>query len=239
MSVYIKALAALALIFASSISQAVVINEIRIDQTGADSDEFFELYGTPGESLSDLSYLVIGDQSDIEAAIDLSAYQIASDSFFLVAESSFSLNPNIDLISTLNFENNDNVTHMLVSHFTGSLHDDVDTNGDGIFDGVFWSSIVDSVALVADASGGDRIYSTVTIGPQNNTSPAHVYHGIDGTGDWQIGSLTAGVSDSPSLTHSARRVVTVPEPSSLLLLIPGILLLMLIKPAARSPVLLD
>jgi hypothetical protein len=42
---------------------AVAINEIRIDQPGADTDEYFELAGPPGASLDELTYLVIGNQA--------------------------------------------------------------------------------------------------------------------------------------------------------------------------------
>ncbi|HEC20550.1 MAG TPA: hypothetical protein ENI97_14630, partial [Gammaproteobacteria bacterium] len=41
-------------------AQAILINEIRIDQPGPDRDEYFELAGIAGESLDGLSYLVLG-----------------------------------------------------------------------------------------------------------------------------------------------------------------------------------
>ena len=41
----------------------VTINEIRIDQPSSDYDEYFELAGSSGTSLDDLTYLVIGDIS--------------------------------------------------------------------------------------------------------------------------------------------------------------------------------
>ena len=56
------------------------ISEIRIDHPGTDVDEYFELAGTPGESLAGLTYIVIGDSSGgsgcIEASIDLTGYLI-------------------------------------------------------------------------------------------------------------------------------------------------------------------
>ena len=192
----IRALSILSLLFSTAVCQAVVINEIRIDQPGTDTDEYVELYGSAGESLDNLSYLVIGDQGSnqgyIEARVNLSGYRIAADGFFLLAESSFSLSPDVDLITTLNFENNDNVTHMLVSNFTGSLHDDIDRNDDGIIDNLLWGSIVDSVALLASSAGGDIIYSANTIGPQGGTSPAHVYRAIDQVGAWHTGRPEPG-----------------------------------------------
>lgn len=42
----------------------VRINEIRIVQPGTDTDEYFELQGTPGYDLDDVWYLVLGDWPD-------------------------------------------------------------------------------------------------------------------------------------------------------------------------------
>jgi len=220
-------------------SQAAVINEIRIDQTGADTDEFFELYGTAGESLDNLSYLVIGDQSRnqgyIESVIDLSGYQIATDGFFLVTESSFSLLPDVDLFASLNFENNDNVTHMLVRGFTGNLRDDIDANDDGLIDNTLWSDVVDSLSLLATTGGGDLTYAATNIGPQNNSTPNHVYRSIDQTGTWIAGDATAGTTDNPRVSTQAEKIISVPEPSSLLLLMSGLVLPLLRKtPLAES-----
>ena len=57
------------------------INEIRIDQPGSDSDEFFELAGAPGTSLDGLTYLVIGDGSGgsgtIESVVNLTGSSIS------------------------------------------------------------------------------------------------------------------------------------------------------------------
>ena len=47
----------------SAEAQTFALSEIRIDQPSTDSDEYFELAGTPGASLSGLTYLVIGDGS--------------------------------------------------------------------------------------------------------------------------------------------------------------------------------
>ena len=219
--------AAIGLFFSITISQAAVINEIRIDQAGADTDEFFELYGSIGESLDNLSYLVIGDQSRnqgyIESVIDLSGYQIGVDGFFLVAESSFSLHPDVDLFTALNFENNDNVTHMLVRDFTGNLRDDIDVNDDGLIDNILWSSVVDSLSLLATTGGGDLTYAATNIGPQNNSTPNHVYRRIDQTGAWIAGDAIAGATDNPRVAQP-EKIVSVPEPSSLLLLLSGLVL---------------
>ena len=39
-----------------------------------------------------------------------------------------------DVLTNINLENNDNVTHMLVASFTGSVGDELDTNDDCVMD---------------------------------------------------------------------------------------------------------
>ena len=70
--------------------------------------------------------LVIGDgnlidsSGVIEYVLDLGLQTIPGDGFFLVAEATFTLGGvTPDLLASLNFENSDNVTHMLVTGFTG------------------------------------------------------------------------------------------------------------------------
>lgn len=205
-------------------AEAIVINEIRIDQSGTDNSEYFELAGLAGESLAGLSYLVIGDSSSdsfgiIESATDLSGYAIAADGFFLAAETSFALGGPVDLVTALNFENSDNVTHLLVSGFSGALGDDLDTNNDGILDSTPWLSILDSVALVETFGAGDGVYSSNLVGAGNGTVPAHVFRGPDGTGVWHIGTLDTAEDTA------GRANVTVPEAPSMALLSLGLLAL--------------
>lgn len=171
-------------------SWAVGINEIRIDQPGADNDEYFELAGTANESLDGLSYLVIGDGAGgsgvVEAVIDLHGQNLNSDGFLLVAESTFSMGT-ADLVSNLNFENSDNVTHLLVRHFSGALNQDLDVDDDGVLDSAPWDDVVDAVALIETPSSGDKTYASVMVGPDGSFVPGHVYRQSDIDGSWQIG----------------------------------------------------
>lgn len=186
----------LLLSFATFSAHAVQLNEIRIDQGGSDLDEYFELTGNPGESMAGLTYLVIGDGSTgsgtIEAVIDLNAEQITASGFFTAAEASFTL-ATADLTTTLNFENSDNVTHMLVSGFTGSQGDDIDADDDGVIDNMPYGSIVDSVAL-KENDFGEHLYSSTIVGPDGNFVPAHVFLCDDG---WEIGDFGLGTNDTP------------------------------------------
>ena len=116
-------------------AQDPVINEIRIDQPSSDDDEYFELAGVPSSSLDGLFYIVIGDGSGgsgvVENVTDLAGSAMASSGYFVAAESSFTIGT-ADLVTSLNFENSDNVTHMLVRDFTGASGDDLDTDDDGV-----------------------------------------------------------------------------------------------------------
>jgi len=191
---------------------AATINEIRIDQPSADNDEYFELYGAPSESLNDLTYIVIGDGTGgsgvIEAVVSLAGLSIPADGFFLAAESTFTLAPgNVDLTTTLNFENGDNVTHMLVQGFTGANGQDLDTNDDGVLDVTPWSAIVDVIALILEdnpPTTTEYHYGPPTIGPDGIYVPGHVFRWpADGTGAWRIGQFDPVLgNDTPGTTNA-------------------------------------
>ena len=173
----------------------IQINEIRTDQPGANTDHYFELSGTPGSTLDGVAYLVLGDglvdtdgdgiaetnggSGVVEAVVDLSGNGFDQDGLFVVAESTFSLGE-ADLIAPLNFENNDNVTHLLVHGLTsdaiaGLLNTDLDTDDDGVLDSVPWTRLFDSVALVQSPTLGEQVYSDTTVGPDVFLAPNHVF----------------------------------------------------------------
>ncbi len=195
------------------------INEVRIDQTGTDNDEYFELAGTPAASLNGLTYIVIGDGSAaqgsgvVETVVSLAGKSIATDGLFLVTEGTFTFAPiaTVDFVAPgsnpLNFENDDNTTHMLVRGFTGSLNQDLDTNDDGTLDVTPWTEIVDSVALFKSAAApNEKVYSATVVGPDGTFVPGHAYRLPDGTGGWRIGAFNGG-ENSPG-TSNALTVAT-------------------------------
>lgn len=200
---------------------AVLINEVRIDDNSTDTDEYFELTGTAGESLDGLTYIVIGDgttlSGTIERVIDLTGLAIPTSGYFLAANSSLGTDVpfagTIDLILSSNtFENSDNVTHLLVSGFTGSNGDDLDIDDDGTLDSTPWSSVVDGFSLVETIGSGDEYYagslSLPEIGPDGSFVPGHVFREFNGP-TWGIGSFISA-EDTPGF-------VNVPEPASVLL----------------------
>jgi hypothetical protein len=193
----------------------IQINEIRVDQTGTDNDEFFELEGPPSASLAGYTLLVIGDAAGtscgtIEAVIDLTPHSIAADGFFAGSEATFTLG-GIDHVFTganaLNFENTDNVTYVLVTGFSGALNGDIDANDDGVIDATPWTAVVDAVGLIGGAAvncagGVEYVYTTTTVGPDAGVQPFHVFRS-SATQLWQIGGQGAGSTDTPGAENLA------------------------------------
>ncbi len=156
------------------------INEVRGSQPGADVDEYLELRGFPYDALDRLVYLVIGDgpggSGVIEEALDLSGFQLNENGYFVVAESLAFGTP--DWLRPLNFENSDNVTHLLVRDFTGQLGDDLDLDDDCGLDIKPWSAVLDSVALIEEQNPPTQTechYAPVTVGPDGTFQPGHAF----------------------------------------------------------------
>ena len=207
---------AICLSFASLLTTSTLladqINEIRTEQTGADSDEYVELRGNPGESLDGRFYIVVGDRENefppaqngsIEAIVDLSGQSYDANGLFVIAEKTFTLGT-ADLVASLNFEANDNTTHFLVTGFTGALNDDVDDDNDGVLNEVLpWTSIVDSIALVKatpDGTANEYVYSDTQLFGDGTFPPSHAYRCSD-TGEWRLGEFDLGVTDTPNVEN--------------------------------------
>ena len=195
------------ILLAAPLGAAVTINEICIDHLGNDTDEFFELAGTPNEALTGLTYIVIGDAASgpgiIEAVYSLNALTIQADGFLAVHDTDAT--PAVcsgydNLDQNFNFENDDTVTHMVVSGFSGSLNQDIDTNNDGIFDVTPWTTIVDCVAVL-DANSTDLPYCDTQVGP--DTQPGHVYKCGS---DWIIGAYTVCADVTPGAANDCGNI---------------------------------
>ncbi len=187
---------------------AIRINEIRIDQPGADNDEYFELAGPPDTTLKGLTYLAIGDSPGgfsgvVEVVVDLTGQLIGPSGFFVAAEREFSLGQ-ADFTTTLNFENSDNVTHLLVPNFTGTNGRDLDTNDDGILDLTPWDQLFDLIALIVEENPPQNTeyhYGPPTIGPDGSVVPGHAFR-CESEGAWTIGALDPiGGDDTPGQTN--------------------------------------
>ena len=186
---------------------ALNINEVRIDQTGSDNDEYFELAGLPAEALTDYTYIVIGDGTGacgvVEAIVPLAGYSVQADGFVSFGEGTMTIaTPDVILAGTnpLNFENSDNVTHMLVRGWTGAANVDLDTNDDGVLDVTPWTAIVDCVGLTNGvapncAGGVEYLYCAAVAGPDGTFVPGHVFLCSEG---WRVGPFDPSVGmDTP------------------------------------------
>lgn len=194
----------------------VVINEVRIDDVGADDDEYIELYSPTGGpvGLDRLSVVVIGDSASgsgvVERVIDLTGQTLDSN-YFLIGSDIMTLGTP-DLVRPQNFlENSDNVSILLVLDFTGTEGDDLDVGDDGILETKPWAALLSGVALIEESNGDDGAGNPVQpsgtewdysvdlgipgIGPDGNFVPGHVYRSPDGNGDWQIGPFVASEGD--------------------------------------------
>lgn len=215
----------------AAVANAQVINEIRVDQIGTDNDEYFEIAGTPGASLTGLHYIVIGDGAStgiIESVTSLAGQTIPADGYFLCAEPTFVIGggiASVDFVvpasgvNTLAFENTDNVTHLLVSGFTGATGNDLDTNDDCVLDVTPWTAIVDSVSFVnpTAAPPQDCFYAT-GVGPDRIFWPGWIYRCPDTTGGWGIGAFDPAAASADETPGSANATdpffVTPPAPQT-------------------------
>jgi hypothetical protein len=224
-AIWLFAVLASLLCLAASVS-AVQINEIRVDMPSDDTDEYVELAGQPGANLDGLWYIVIGDMPSvprcggIECVVDLSGLVIQADGLLVIGDSAMAGYHTYvyDAEAVLNFENSDNVTHMLVAGFTGYEDYDVDTDEDCVIDDAPWEMIIDSVALdegkTTDCWGVDECYyGTTVVGPDGSYAPGHVYNCH---GRWLIGDFELGITDTPGEPN-----ICPPSPPDPLAVIPG------------------
>jgi len=121
---------------------AIVINEVRTDMSGSDTDEYIELKGMPGESLAGLTLLIIGDGTGtasgttpatksgaVEFVWQFGKADVIGSNGFLVLRKDTMVTP-IDPgatqvtilpdVATGVFENGQNSTVLLVSGFSGT-----------------------------------------------------------------------------------------------------------------------
>jgi hypothetical protein len=198
------------------------ISEIRIAMPAADDNEYFELVADPGAPLIGVRYVVIGDGDPvdgsgvIEAIVNLDGTSVGFDGNFVVAEDTFTL----DLLAVdltlpsatngLNFEDSDNVTHVLVANFFGTLGQDLDTDDDGVLDVTPWLTEIDRVALVEEPNppaSTEYHYGLAPdqlVGPDGIFVPGHVYR-CTTAGTWTIGDFdpaSLDAADTPGAVNA-------------------------------------
>lgn len=175
---------------------SVFLSEIRADQPGSDVDEYFELGGAPGTSLDGLTLVVVGDGAAgagvIEEVTALSGDALSAQGAFVAAESGFTLGTP-DRVTSLNFENGDNPTYLLVRGFTGANGQDLDTDDDGTLDATPWTAVADCLSLI-ETLGQQPVYCDARLGEDVSFTPGHAVRTDDG---WISANFTPGAEDTP------------------------------------------
>jgi len=206
----------------------VRLNEIRTDNPGTDTDEYFEIKGPASTDLSGYTFIIIGDASStprcgsVEAVVNigsLSSYTIPADGYYAVNRDAGAMTGyDVTGVTALNMENTDNVTFLLVQGWSGTLNMDLDTNDDGTLDSTPWTTLVDCVAIkqstiAVDCTGAaatEHVYCA-TVVDGITVVPMMIWRCED-TGAWMQGdnSLPPTGVDSPG---SANQTCTLPSPS--------------------------
>jgi hypothetical protein len=201
----------------------ITLSEIRSDMTGSDCNEYVEIRGPANGSLSGITLVVIGDGTGgsgvIEAVVPLQSSVTPADGHFLIAETTYTLTTTANLIvggggtdcsgtGTLNLENTDNITVLLVAGFTGSNGQDLDTNDDGALDATPWSVVFDAIGILHNAStppaGTEWAYGEAlgfeNVGPNEGAAPGHIYR-CETSGTWLVDGLAITELDTPGTSN--------------------------------------
>ena len=259
-----KALAASATLVASvSASHAAIqLNEIFLNPPSTDNtQEFIELRSTTGgiESLAGLTLVNIeGDGTaagSIDFTLSLGAFRTGMNGLFLWRDSALVIHPAPDPATVLNISDwplngaafsgdleNGSQTFLLVTGFSGTLNQDLDTNNDGVLDVFPWSGVVDAIGFLENDGVANQAYGDdagfLNFGPdpgynadaffRDGTTGAWLGTDVAGTnpGGPYTADPTPGRSGFPAtgteqLTPGNANVAIVPEPSSLALMAPG------------------
>lgn len=137
----------------------LMINEFVFDHVGADLYEYLEVFGDPSTDYSAFTILAV-------EGYDPASLGVISETFTMGTTDANGFYVTNYMAGVLDHRT---VTLLLVENFTGTVGSDVDTNDDGTIDTVYWSNILDDVAVTDGGSGGADetilMYSAVTLPP--------------------------------------------------------------------------
>lgn len=183
----VTTLSAAAVLALFGAANAANINEIVMNDASTDDWEFAEICGSPGEPISDLTFLVIeGDAvstlGNVTAAVALTG-PINPSGYWVIGDA----NVSPDQTLSANWIQNSAQTHLLVRNYNGVT--DVDTNNDGVVDaGV--GTIVDGIGVMRSGDGDTVYFGVPVLGPDtgdlgaDNFDVAGVVRCGDCTGAW-------------------------------------------------------
>lgn len=154
---------------AGAIGSALAFNEIFLNAPGGGDNgfEFIELRGNAAESVSGVTIVVIdnngGSIGTIENAVDLTpSVSVGENGLLLVRDSVTVLNPAPAAQTRLQVTDfapdlvNDSVTFLLVTGYSGTIAQDLDTNDDATLETTPWTTVLDAL-MVSDPDGEPSI----------------------------------------------------------------------------------
>ncbi len=169
------------------------INEIYRNDPGTDNEEFIEISGTGGTSLTGIAILEIegdvsltGQTGRIDRVWSLDGFTIPGDGLFLLANTDV---PNADFIlGSINTLENGTATYLLIENFDAIKFPpgtDIDSDDNGQPDlNITLGNILDAIAFADDGIDEpqpDLVYFDAAIlGPSGTQSPAGLARRIDG-----------------------------------------------------------
>ena len=198
-----KSLASTALVALSAGAawgQAVRINEAYVHHFGMDTQEFVELAGPGGLSLTNRVVIAVdgdaGEEGIVEFAIDLSGHVMPPDGFFVIGNDAV---PEADVtIGPVNNLGNGTQTLYFMSSsnpqaLVGLVGSNVDPDGDGSTILPQMGTILDHVGLVDDGFLGallDDIYDkALPVGPPPSGTVSGIYRDGSGSQHWCGGAF--------------------------------------------------
>lgn len=209
-------------------TNAAVINEVFADDDGADTNEFIELFGQPGESLDGLSLIVIDNDNGgntassayrrVNQQIDFVAVSIPSDGYFVIGGGP-GLAGIADVPISVGSIQNGSQTYALVNTsdiaYDGT---DIDELTQASIDAIA-ANAIDIVAF-SDETPGELFDFGPVIGLPNDAA-SRIPNGVDtdAAADWRgFAIVDRGIElgDSRDVFSSPGRQ-NVPEPATILL----------------------
>lgn len=184
----------------------VLLNEMLVSHTGADTTEFVELYGRPGHSLDGVSLVVVEGDNSAAGTIDLRVDfgdddRLGGNGFFLLGSAGglsadYGVVPDMALTPVAPavelFENGSQTVALVVTGTVGAV-------GTRVTDGV---TVLDSLGLW-DGADGDSFPWSPVIGPDDMFLPPGAHRtedGVDtnGPNDWAFADDQLGTANTPT-----------------------------------------
>lgn len=164
----------------------VMLNEIYVDPPGSDDNrEYLEVRGPASGSLAGLYLLEVEGDSTGPGVIDavqvLTNLSLGSNGLLILGDN-YTVSPpwTIPVETTVadlsgGTMENGTISFLLVTNFSGSVGNDLDTDNDGMFDSTPWDRILDSVGW-SDGAVGAQVYSPASLTQSTNLPQAASRH---------------------------------------------------------------